>query len=169
MLEKSRSFELQEPRSPESLVPDPWLEPWMIAVAIVLLLVLLGIWFFNKKKSLPFDPLAIRRAAHAEAVTALEQIGAVSAREAAVRCSLILRKFLSIAAADPALFETHEETLARHDALQGFSPPARAAAATGFTKLAALKYAPVIPNAATAEVIAGSRELLEILNLGFHA
>lgn len=169
MLEKSRSFELQEPRSPESLVPDPWLEPWMIAAAVVLLLVLLGLRLFYKKKPQPVDPLAIRRAAHAEAVTALEQIGAVSAREAAVRCSLILRKFLSIAAGDPALFETHEETLARHDALQGFSPPARAAAASGFSKLAALKYAPEIPDVAATEVIAGSRELLETLHLGFQA
>ena len=93
----------------------------MIAVAVVLVFVVLAIFIFKKKRSAPFDPLAIRQAAHAEAVAALENITTGTARDAAIQSSLILRKYLSAAAGDPALFETHEETISRHEALTDFS------------------------------------------------
>lgn len=169
MNEKSGSFELLEPSPPEALVPDTWLESWMIAVAIVLVLVVLAFLICKKKRSAPLDPLAIRQAAHAEAVAALENITAGTARDAAIRSSLILRKYLSAAAGDPALFETHEETISRHDALKDFSEEARAAAGRGFTRLASLKYAAEVPDAAASEVAAGSRALLETLHHGFRA
>lgn len=169
MNEKSGTFELMEPPSPEALVPDSWMEPWMIAVA-VLLVALLALLLLRKKKPAPFDPLAIRRAAYTEAAAALATIGAaVPAREAAVQGSLILRKYLSVAAADPALFETHEETLSRHDALNGFSEAARQAAERGFSRLAALKYAQQLPDVATVNVTADSRALLETLHHGFQS
>jgi len=41
-----------------------------------------------------------------------------------VLASLILREYLSSAAGDPALFETHEEFISRHDALQSLTPDA---------------------------------------------
>jgi hypothetical protein len=90
-------------------------------------------------------------------------------RNAAVLASLILRKYLSIAAGDPALYETHEEFVARHDALSALAAEARAATAEGFGRLAALKYAPEIPAAAEEEVIAQARTLLETLHHGFAA
>lgn len=83
--------------------------------------------------------------------------------------SLILRKYLSAAANDPALFETHEEFISRHDSLQALKPEARAAAEAGFTRLASLKYAPEIQEDAPAQVIADSRALLETLHQGFAA
>ncbi len=169
MNEKSGSFELLEPSTPEALVPDTWLESWMIAVAIVLVLVVLAYLICKKKRSAPSDPLAIRQAAHAEAVATLENITAGTARDAAIQSSLILRKYLSAAAGDPALFETHEETISRHDALKDFSEEARAAAGRGFARLASLKYAAEIPDAAASEVAAGSRALLETLHHGFRA
>jgi hypothetical protein len=67
------------------------------------------------------------------------------------------------------LFETHEEFVSRHDALLALTPEARAATETGFTRLAALKYAPEIPDAVPAEVVAESRALLETLHHGFAA
>ncbi len=166
MNEKSRNFELVEPASPEALVPDSWVEPWMIATA-VLVIVILAVLIFRKKKASPLDPLTTRQAAFEKAVTELDKIGEVPAREAAVRSSLILRKYLSVATGDPALFETHEETISRHDALQGFSAEARDAAGSEFGRLAALKYAREISAVSGRDVVAGSRTLLATLHRGF--
>ena len=169
MNEKSGNFELLEPSSPETLVPDSWVEPWMIAVAVVLVLAVLVVLIFKSKKVARLDPAAGREAARAEAAATLDKIGPVPAREAAVRSSLILRKYLSAAAGDPALFETHEEYVSRHEALGGFSEDARASAGLGFSRLAALKYAPEIPDVAACDVIDESRALLETLHHGFRA
>ena len=169
MNEKSGNFELLEPASPESLVPDSLVEPWMIVVAVLLALALLAVVIFKKKKVAPLDPLAVRQVAHAEAAAALATIGAVPAREAAVQSSLILRRYLSVVAGDPALFETHEEYLTRHEALKDFSEDARSSAGLGFARLAAMKYAPESPTMATEQVVAGSHTLLEILHHGIRA
>ena len=169
MNEKSGSFELLEPSPPEALIPDSWLEPWMIATAVALLVVVLAVLILKRKKAAPIDPLAARRVAHAEAVAALGEIGTVTPRDAAVRSSLILRKYLSAAAGDPALFETHEETISRHDAFKDFSEEARATTGHGFARLASLKYAAELPDAAASEVVAESRALLETLHHGFQA
>ena len=166
MNEKSGNFELLEPASPEALVPDSWLEPWMIVVAVFLMIALLLVVILKKKKVAPLDPLAVRQAAHAAAAAALDKIGAVPAREAAVHSSLILRRYLSVVAGDPALFETHEEYVSRHEALKDFSEDARSSAGLGFSRLAAMKYAAEIPDMATDEVIAGARKLLETLHHG---
>lgn len=169
MNEKSGSFELLEPGLPEALVPDSWVEPWMIAAAVALLVVALAVLILKKKKPAPLDPLAIRMAAYEEATAGLGEIDAIPARDAAVRSSLILRKYLSVAAGDPALFETHEETISRHDALKDFSEEARATTCRGFARLASLKYAAEIPDAAASEIVAESRALLETLHHGFRA
>ena len=166
MNEKSGNFELLEPVSPESLVPDSLVEPWMIAAVALLAIALLVAVIFRKKKAASIDPLALRQAAHKEATAALNRIGAVSARDAAVQSSLILRRYLSVVAGDPALFETHEEFVSRHEALKNFSAEARAAASLGFTRLAAMKYSAETPAMARPQVIAESHELLEILHHG---
>ncbi len=165
---KAGSFELLEPASPESLAPDPWLEPWMIVVAIVAVLVLaLLLMFLNRRKKPHFDAKAAREAARFEALLLLDNIRNVTAREAAVQASLVLRKYLITISGDPALFETHEETIARHRALHAFTDEARAAAGTTFNQLAALKYAEQIPDEAADNVTRGARSLLETLHQGF--
>lgn len=171
MNEKTGTLELLEPTSPEALIPDSRVEPWMIYSAAVLLVLLLAlvVWLCKRKKTATEDPLARRRAAFNAATEALDKIGPAPAREAAVQASLILRRFLSIVAGDPALFETHEETVSRHDALKQFSEEARESTALGFSRLAAIKYAPTIPDLETAEVIAGSHRLLATLHQGFRA
>jgi hypothetical protein len=168
MPEKSRNFELLEPASPEALVPDSLIEPWMIAAAAVVI-VILAFLIFRKKKSTPLDPLAIRRTALADAAAALDKIDETPARDAAVRSSLVLRKYLAVVTGDPALFETHEETVSRHDALKDFSDEARAAAGTEFSRLAALKYAAGIPDVSARDVVATSRALLHSLHQGFRS
>jgi hypothetical protein len=170
MNENSTGLELLDAASPESLLPDHGLWPWWagavpLAVAIAVALYLV----FRKRKAAAKDPRKVREAAFREAVAALPDIQTDDPRDAAVQCSLVLRKFLSVAAADPALFETHEEFIARQDALLALSENARAAAGSGFSRLAALKYGPEIPGTPAADVIAESRGLLETLHHGFTA
>jgi len=168
MAEQSKGLELMEPASPEALLPDhgPW--PWyVVAGALVLLCVL--VVFLTRMRKKPADPHLLRDAAFAEASASLTGATAENARDAAVRCSLILRKYLASAAGDPALYETHEEFVSRHDSLKALTSDARAAAETGFAKLAALKYAPGLPDAEPAVVFAESRALLETLHHGFAA
>lgn len=163
------NFELLAPPSPDALVPDSPVEPWMVVAAALIVLALLMWLVFRKKKS----PLALQRearhAAYGEAVSALDSIKPDGPRDAAIQCSLILRKYLSIAAGDPALFETNEETLSRGAAFAKFNEDARRAASDGFSRLAALKYAPDVPDTLTNTVVKESRTLLETLHLGFQA
>jgi ABC-type nickel/cobalt efflux system permease component RcnA len=163
------NFELLDPPSPDALVPDFPVELWMVVASALVVLGLLMWLVFRKKKS----PIAVQRearhAAHAEAVSALEAIRPDGPRDAAVQCSLILRKYLTVAAGDPALFETHEETLTRHEAFASLNQGTRRAAADGFTRLAALKYAPDIPSVLSNDVVNESRALLETLHHGFQA
>jgi hypothetical protein len=167
MPDKPTSFELLEPRSPESLVPDPWLEPWMMLGAFLLLIVgLFVLLFFKKKPTAPLDEKAIRSLAHAEAAEALGKIKDLSPRETAVRCSLVLRRYLSIVARDPALFETHEEYISRHEALKDFTEEARQATTAGFSRLAAMKYSSAAPETDAGQLIIESQQLLETLHHG---
>ncbi|MGL5017497.1 MAG: hypothetical protein ACRDBP_05150 [Luteolibacter sp.] len=169
MNEKSGNFQLQEPPSPEALVPDSPLETWMIVVPILLALIVMAIFLLKKKKKPKADPTQLRNRAFEEATAALDQIGHVPGRDAAIQSSLIVRKYLSTAAGDPALFETQEETISRHEALKDFSEEARAAAGRGFARLAALKYAAVPPDVEAINVTAESRDLLQTLHHGFRA
>jgi len=172
MKEKASSFQLLEPNRPEALVPDSWVEPWMVFTAAALLLALaLGVGFliFRRRKAPPIDQSAVRRVAYQEAGTALERMKALQARDAAVQSSLILRRYLARAANDPALFETHEEFVSRHDALRSLNDDARRKSETGFSRLASLKYAAEIPELDPSQVVNESRELLETLHHGFAA
>ncbi|NJM37524.1 MAG: hypothetical protein HC845_06480 [Akkermansiaceae bacterium] len=167
MEEKKQIFELLEPQSPESLVPDSWIEPWMIILSVLFALAVLAIFIFKKKKKAAFDPEAIRRAAHLEACQAFAKISETTVRETAVQVSIILRKYLSVVASDPALFETHEETISRHEALENFTEPARESAKNLFSHLASLKYAKKIPDAKASRIIDDGTHLLGILHHGF--
>lgn len=169
MNEKTTTFELMEPASPEALVPQSGLWPWLVVAAIAVLLAVILILFLRKRSGKPPDAATLRLAAYLEAVAGLACATTADARNAAVQCSLILRKYLSNAAGDPALFETHDEFVARHDALKALTAEARSATEAGFTRLAALKYAPELPAAVPAVIIAESRALLETLHHGFAA
>jgi len=158
---------LRESAAPLELIPDHGLWPWWLAAGIIVLLAAAVFTYLKMRKPAAVDIVAIRESAFREARAVLQECSATDAREAAVQTSLILRKYLSIAAADPALYETHEEFISRQDALQALSADARTAAEAGFSSLATLKYAPEIPGRPAAEVIAESRSLLETLHHGF--
>jgi hypothetical protein len=170
MNEKSGSFEFLEPSAAEALVPSSLFEPWMLGVLIVLALaVVVTAVILVRKKRLAVDPQAARRAAHAQATSDLAGLANSTPREAAVQCSLTLRKYLSVVANEPALFETHEEYVSRHAALTKFTEEARAAAGVELAKLATLKYTSATPAVRTPEVVASSQALLEILHHGGQA
>ena len=161
------NLQLQEPLSPESLVPAMDLTWLWIGLAILALIIVLAILLRKKRGATAPDPKAARLAAYRKATKAFDDLKAPSAREAAVQSSLILRRFLADAAGDPSLFETHEEFISRQDALRALSPEARDACAQGFNQLARLKYAPRVPAEDPVTVVTESRALLETLNKGF--
>jgi hypothetical protein len=170
MNENATGLELKDAASPEALLPDHGLWPWW-ATAVLLALVIAVVLFlvFKKRRSAAEDPRKVREDAFRKALASLSGIRTDDPRDSSVQCSLALRKYLSVAAADPALFETHEEFICRQDALQALSDAARSAAGSGFSRLAALKYGPEIPGTPAAGVIAESRALLETLHHGFTA
>jgi len=167
MADDNVTFDLKEPATPEALLPRDYSQAcWLAAAALAL--VLCVAWLIRRqRRQRSKNPQSRRHLAYKEACVALDRIAAANARAAAVQTSLILRKYLSLATDDPALFETHEEFIARNDALQSLTETARAACAAGFARLAACKYAPVVPDLEAAAVIADARELLETLHHGF--
>lgn len=167
MDEQAPNLQLQEPISPESLLPSTdYTLVWISAVVLLLLIAAL-FFFLSRKRKSGSDPISHRRAAYQVAKKAFDAANPPNAREAAVESSLILRRFLAQAVSDPSLFETHEEFISRQDALKKLTPVARDAASAGFSRLAQLKYAPEIPSDEPAVVVKESRDLLETLNGGF--
>ncbi|MEN9975086.1 MAG: hypothetical protein RLZZ282_1092 [Verrucomicrobiota bacterium] len=161
-------FQLMEPASPEALIPGFGFWPWLAAAALVSLTAVVLVRYWKRRKSAT-RPHCARNAAFVAAAASLEKLATVDARIAALQASLILRHYLRGAAGDGSLYETHEEFASRHDALSALLPDARSAAADGFARLAALKYAPEIPGVQATVVVAQSRALLETLHSGFTA
>lgn len=167
MAEETVSFELKEPAAPEQLLPRDVIPPLWLGLgllAAVALAVVLVRWFRTPSTG---SAQSVRELAFRDALAGLAQLAAPTARGAAVQTSLILRTYLSLAARDPALFETHEEFIARSDSLKVLSEAAQAAGRDGFARLAALKYAPEPPESDPAVVVAEARGLLETLHRGF--
>ncbi|MFT4177368.1 MAG: hypothetical protein QM627_12025 [Luteolibacter sp.] len=167
MKESPVNFELAEPVAPENLLPRFSLELWMLPAALAVLLAFIALFFIVRRlrRKQAAAPQNARQAAFHEATTGLTEITTDSPRQAAVLCSLILRKYLSIAASDPALFETHEEFVTRQESLASLDENVHAEAEQGFARLAALKYAPAETTDATpAGLVADSLRLLETLH-----
>ena len=163
-------FHLREPGAADALLPGWWLPHILIGGTLLVALMLVAILLVRAiKHPRPENPAKIREEARLKAVTTLESAcgTAETPREAAVLASLALRDYLSTAAQDPALFETHEEFIARRDSLAALSARARDAAADGFSRLASLKYAAEPPAGTATEVLESSRTLLDALHRGF--
>jgi len=148
----------------EALIPKaetPWL--WIIIGAV--LLASLIFWLICHRMKHAKDPANIREAAFKEAIAALDAIPQNDPHSAALESSMILRKYLSITAEDPALFETHEEFVSRHDALQKIPQATRDEVAAIFSRLATIKYAPDAANANAENIVGDSRQLLHALRV----
>jgi hypothetical protein len=141
MDETKPSLELRDIPDVTPLLPRAWWPWWVwlsIAAGIVLLILLIR--FLCKQKT---SATAQRLLAYQDAMKSLEiakSLGDPVALSTAL--SLTLRRYLAVAFADPALFETHEELLARHAAFSALPDQMRHALAEFFSTLCRYKYAP---------------------------
>jgi len=169
-MEEKLTFELRPPASPDALLsqngPPLWL---LIGGGLLLAAVIGGIVFWLLRRKPAVDPSAIRREALRVADRALADAKPSGIREAATLASLVLRRYLATVAGDPALFETHEEFIARRDSLARLEEDARAHAAEGFARLAALKYDRQPPTGDPTVVIDDARALLTTLDRALRA
>lgn len=142
MEEKVNQLELVESQEALRLVPTWELQAWWFfaAVGVVLLLILL-IFFLRRKKNL-IHLQEIKKQAYSAAKIELAALCSEDARGTAIELSFILRRYLARTMSEPALFETHEEFISRHDALAGFSAELRKEIGIFFTALSQIKYAP---------------------------
>lgn len=127
----------------EPLLPDPGLPAWAwVAIALATLGLLVLVIFLRRGKAELSDPLRAREEAYLRAQKDLEAVPGGGIQEAATRVSVTLRRYLADVSGDPALFETHEEFVARHHALASYPEELRNVTAEGFSHLARLKYGP---------------------------
>ncbi len=140
--EKENAFELVESREALELVPTWVIQPWWFLAAGAALLVLALILFFIRRKKVSIDPHREKREAYIAAKAELETVGGAGTRETATSVSIILRSYLARSMNEPALYETHEEFIGRHEGLKDLPEEIRSEAGAFFGKLAALKYAP---------------------------
>jgi hypothetical protein len=125
----------------EPLLPDPGLPPWAwFAMSLALLALIALVIFVRRSKSEIADPRLAREEAYLRAQQELEAAPGGGMQEAATRVSVTLRRYLAAVCGDPALFETHEEFIARHAALASYPEDLRKVTAEGFSHLARLKY-----------------------------
>jgi hypothetical protein len=142
MEEKGNSFELVESRDAIDLVPR-W-EPqawWFFAASAVVAVAILAFLLLRRKKP-AVDLSKEKREAYFEAKSDLGKLGDVDLRDTTIRVSIILRRYLARSMNEPALFETHEEFIARHYGLKDLPDDMRSEVGGFFSKLAAFKYAP---------------------------
>lgn len=169
-MEEKLTFELRPPASPDALLSQQAAPLWLLIGGSVLLIALItGIVFLLLRRKPSVDPLAIRREALRIADRTLSDAKPSGIREAATIASLVLRRYLATVAGDPALFETHEEFIARRDSLARLQEAARVHVAEGFVRLAALKYDRQPPTGDPAVVIDDARALLTTLDRALRA
>jgi heme exporter protein D len=158
------SLVLRELVPAEPLLPTPGLPLWVwlaIAAAVVALIALA--FRLRRAKRERADPGRVRREAYQAALAELEVPPARGMQEAATRVSVALRRYLAAVSGDPALFETHEEFVARHQVLAGYPEELRKSTAEGFSHLARLKYGREAAGDPAA-LFAAARQLLDRLH-----
>ena len=141
MAETENSFELVESRDAMNLVPQREIPVWWFAVGVFVILLIAGLVFLIGKSAKPVDPMARKRKAYGQAVEAFGGLGTQGVKGTAISVSAILRRYLADAMDEPALFETHEEFIARHDCLKNFPEGLKTDAGDFFSQLAEVKYA----------------------------
>lgn len=147
----------------EPLLPPPGLPWWAwlaIGTGVVALVCFLA--FLRRAKRQKTDPVRAREEAYRAALAELEA-PAKGMQDAATHVSVALRRYLAAVSGDPALFETHEEFIARHQVLAGYPEALRQATAEGFSHLARLKYGRDVSGDPTS-LFAAARQLLDRLH-----
>ena len=154
-----------EPSATDALMPTSLTWEMLIIAGLLLLVALIITWivWHRRQKTVVGSHNRIKRA-HNEALGALAACPTESRTPVATECSLIMRRYLAVVTSDPALFETHEEWIARHDAVESFSQPLTADIHQLFEQLAEWKYTPTNHGDEPAIMVDRSRKLLEAIN-----
>ncbi len=143
MADSKTTLELVESQEAMDLVPTWELEWWWIALpaAFLILLILLG--YLLLKKSKVYDPKRAKREAFQQALSELTELNVSLGKENVILVSLVMRKYLAKSMHEPALYETHEEFIGRHDAIKDLDAELKSDISNYFSELALIKYGPV--------------------------
>ncbi|BCX49228.1 hypothetical protein HAHE_31360 [Haloferula helveola] len=127
----------------DTLVSHPGLPWWgWLLIAVGAVLVTVAVVFLIRRKpatagmQIPVD----REAAYRLAQEQIQSSAELPLHEAATRISGALRLYLAKIFRDPSLYETHEEFLARHEALDDLPEITREQVSTLLCRLAQMKY-----------------------------
>ncbi len=137
------TLKLRDIPSPEPYLLGPGLAWWMwllIAFGVFLLVLAIYTLVSIPKRQKRMDPAQARDAAYRKAEQVIQRAAELPNQEAATHVSAAIRGYLTEVCGDPSLFETHEEYLARHEALQQFPKEIREQVSELFSKLASMKY-----------------------------
>lgn len=141
MEEAPPSLELRDIPDVAPLLPHAWW-PWWVWLAIAVAFILPW-WLIRHLGNKPPSQASLRLMAYKDAMQSLEAAKSLAdpvSRTTAL--SLALRRYLAVAFSDPALYETHEELLARHEAFGALPDSLRHALGEHFSTLCRYKYAP---------------------------
>jgi LPXTG-motif cell wall-anchored protein len=142
MEEKTNQLELVESQEALRLVPTWELQVWWFFVAAGVILLIGLLFFFWKRRKPVIDLQAEKKQAYANAKAELGNLSSEDSRYLAIETSIILRRYLARSMGEPALFETNEEFISRHNALADLPAELRDDIASFFSALALVKYAP---------------------------
>lgn len=158
-------LKLQDLVPAEPLLREPGQPWWVWVLAGIALLLLVYALRAAFQSTAPRGAVqgANAESAFRKASEMLDRAAELPGREAATRSSEAIRHYLALVCGDPSLFETHEEFLARHRALESYPPAVRDHVSTLFCRLAALKY-DKDRTGDTPEMIEGSRFVLRQLH-----
>ena len=162
---KDDTFTLKDPVPADPLLPDPGLPLWawgLIGLAVVAVIAAAVILLRRKTPGM-VDPDRVREEAYRRALAELEGRSGETMQQAATAVSIALRRYLAVVSGDPALFETHEEFVARHESLASYPEDLRKTTAEGFSHLARLKYGPEAIGDPVA-LYSAARQLLDRLH-----
>lgn len=152
-------------RAEDLLIEPGW--PWWLWTMLAFVsagIILVVIAFVRERNKLKGGGRRIDHAgAYRHAVEEIEASSPLQSQEAATRISGAIRLYLATVCGDPSLFETHEEFLGRHQALQSFPEETRSQVTAILCQLAAMKYArPDSPEAS--KLGARSRSVIDQLH-----
>ncbi|MGJ8676519.1 MAG: DUF4381 family protein [Akkermansiaceae bacterium] len=128
---------------PEQFLPEPTTPLWVwIALALGLISLAILLYFLFRKKTVSEPAQLPIETAREEMEKLKQEIDLKPAHATATELSLIMRRYLSSALNDPALFETNEEFSLRPGALKSLKGDSKEKITQFLRDLSTLKYTP---------------------------
>ena len=142
-MDSDNALELQDIIPAEQLLLEPGWPLWawaLIALAAILLVTLIVKLVTRTKSASPVDLHKANLLAYQQAMERIKDAATLPVLDAATITSGAIRQYLTIVSGDPSLFETHEEFISRHKALDKYPEQIRQQVTHAFSLLAQLKY-----------------------------